>query len=94
MESFIKKLSKVNEAKSVSGRAFYHSIDLKGGKIYYTRESTGNTESIYIDDLYSIYSKEEFINTKIIKEYIDRKQSPGLAILIAAGLYDKNGNKK
>lgn len=81
---FLKKLSKITEAYSITGK-FYHSIQVSGDKILFIRSHKDKSESIAIDELYQLYTKEHKtgINTVIAKKYItNRVQSPSVAILL------------
>lgn len=92
LESFRARISSVRDASGP--RASYHNISLSGGFVRFTRESTGNEESISVQELYDLYRSEEFIDTTIARDYITgRVYSPSVAILKAAGLVDSNGNR-
>ena len=91
-DNFKKKLLQIKEATSQQGK-IYTNIYVSGSYIYYTRES-GSREEINLYELFEAYSKESFINTTILRNYITgRKFSPSLAILKSAGLYDYLGNR-
>jgi hypothetical protein len=95
MKAFVERLRAVSSAVSIKGSASYHSILVEGNKIFYTRESTGQRESIRLEQLYEVYKKENFIDTKVVSAYITRRTySPAVAILMAAGLYDADGDRK
>ena len=84
-DEFLKRLRCVHSATSVNG-AKYVSIQTNGRVCTGIRESTGLYFTIDIDKLYSAYYELERINTKTLKKYVNRVQSPSLAILIEAKL--------
>lgn len=78
---FKQKLFTIHEVKNTKGQ-LYHSIQIKGSRIFFVKE--GNCESEYIDFdiLYNLYINENEINTKIAKKYISEKVlSPAVAIM-------------
>jgi hypothetical protein len=93
IDLFRQKLASVYEASSVKKGTKYSDIKIQDAVITFQRNE-GSCECIAISDLYRIYSNEVTINTGILKTYIPGKtQSPAFAILVAAGLYDKFGNR-
>jgi len=91
-QTFKKAFSNLGEISSVTGRASYHSIRVSGNNLSLTRKKSSNVISISLTELYSVYQKLDFINTTILRDYITgRVYSPSLAVLIAAGFYDKKG---
>ncbi|MGV8111815.1 MAG: hypothetical protein AB2L17_02800 [Lentimicrobium sp.] len=89
-ESFKMQIVSLSSAESEQGK-HYSNVQVKGDHVWYTRES-GSREDLSIKQLFSVYSRLDYINTKILREYITgRKYSPSLAILKAAGLYDQSG---
>ena len=68
-------------------------ISIKDKKIVFKKDSE-KKESIDIDSLYKAYIENDFLNTKSIKKHIKSyNRSPAIAILMAAGLLDENGNR-
>jgi len=91
-ETFKALLAQLKTAYSVKGHT-YSDIQSDRDYIYYTRESTSR-EPLSLKDLYHVYKTCDYINTTILRDYITGlKFSPSLAILIASGLYDKNGHR-
>lgn len=84
-EEFLKRLQCVHSATSVNGTK-YISIQTNGRICTGIRESTGKKFEIDVDRLYSAYFELKQINTITLKKYVDRVQSPSLAILIEAKL--------
>lgn len=84
-DEFLKRLRCVHSATSVNG-AKYVSIQTNGRICTGIRESTSLYFTIDVDKLYSAYYELERINTKTLKKYVNRVQSPSLAILIEAKL--------
>jgi len=78
---FRNKLSSIKTARSVTGKK-YRSIQIVGDRLEFIRENKTTSESIPINELYELFTKENFINTSIAKKYISgRVQSPAVAIL-------------
>ncbi|MBR3757691.1 MAG: hypothetical protein IKK62_04595 [Bacteroidaceae bacterium] len=84
-DEFLRKIQNVHYAISVTGKK-YSSIQIKGNECSGIREDTGKPFVINIDNLYLAYKELEHINTKSLKKYVDRVQSPSLAILMEAKL--------
>ena len=80
-DEFVKRLRNVHSATSVNG-AKYASIKTTEN----TCESTGKPFTINLDRLYTAYCELENIDTATLKNYVNRVQSPSLAILIKANL--------
>jgi hypothetical protein len=92
LQTFVERLSTVTRAVSITGRASYHSIYIASNELVFTRESTQKRERIDVQELYTAYAAESFINTVILRKHLSRRQySPALAILISSGLYDAAG---
>jgi len=83
-EEFIKAISKINSATSVTGM-MYSNIRFENGMIIGMRESTLRPFTIKVDKLYNAYKDLKEFTTLSLKPYVDRVQSPSLAILIAIG---------
>jgi hypothetical protein len=91
---FKKLITALKTIPSKTGKASYKSIRVIGNRVSLKRESSGEEVSISIEELYNVYKKESFINTTILRKYITGfVYSPALAILMATGLYDQNGNR-
>lgn len=84
-DEFLKRLKSIHSATSENG-ARYLSINTNGRICTGIRESTGKKFEIDVDRLYSAYFELKQINTIALKKYVDRVQSPSLAILIEAKL--------
>ena len=94
LATFTKQLKNISEAPSVSGKVVYEDIIVQNQSIIYTRKSTGHIQALLIEGLFEAYQKEEKINTRILRPYVwGDKFSPALAILLAAGFYEKRDGK-
>ena len=86
-------ISKKEIIPSKTGVCSYKILSIKDKKIVFKKDS-GKKESIDIDSLYKAYIENDSLNTKSIKKYIKSyNRSPAIAILMAAGLLDENGNR-
>lgn len=83
-EEFTEAISKINTATSISG-IVYTNIRCDNNLITGIRESTERPFSIKIDSLYKAYKELYVFSTSTLKRYVDRVQSPSMAILIAIG---------
>lgn len=91
LAAFTKQLNSISEAPSVSGNTVYEDITVQNRSVFFTRKSTGNIQTLLIEELFEAYQNEERINTRILRPYITGyKYSPALAILLAGGFYAKN----
>ncbi|MDE6397042.1 MAG: hypothetical protein K2K84_07210 [Muribaculaceae bacterium] len=70
----------MNKAVSVNG-TIYEKIHISNDKICGIRTSTSKNFEIPINKLYKAYYELKEFNTKTLKPYVDRVQSPSLAIL-------------
>lgn len=84
-DEFVKRLRNVHSATGVNG-AKYASIKTTENTCTGVRESTGKPFTINLDRLYTAYYELEHIDTATLKNYVNRVQSPSLAILIKANL--------
>ncbi|MDE6795158.1 MAG: hypothetical protein K2J63_07610 [Muribaculaceae bacterium] len=82
--TFIERIKALNTIKSVNGIE-YRIDDVDDKYIEGTRLSTGKSFKIPMNKLYQAYSdlKDTVITTSTLKPYVDRVQSPSLAILKA-----------
>ena len=83
-EEFCSAIKCVSFAQSVTG-INYINLSVEDGKIIGVRESTNVPFSISLKRLYDAYCEVEVFTTASLKPYVDRVQSPSLAILIASG---------
>ena len=83
-EQFVSKIKNLHYVESITGKAYSH-LSVSGNYCSGIRESTGKIFEIDLDDLYAAYVNidKADLNTANLKKYIDRRQSPGLAILKA-----------
>ena len=83
-EQFIDRVRALQSVKSVKG-VTYSRLTVVGHICTGIRESTGQWFEISLDKLYAAYVDidEKELNTSTLKKYVDRRQSPGLAILKA-----------
>ena len=81
---FIKKVGDLKQVVSVTG-INYVNLSVAGSMCYGKRESTNNPFEVDLDKLYKAYSDCDVseLNTTKLKKYVDRVQSPALAILKA-----------
>lgn len=79
---FIDLVKGMSSLTSVQG-CVYSNIHVINDFIVGKRESTQNEFRINLDKLYEAYVCIEYsqLNTSILKDYVDRVQSPSLAIL-------------
>jgi hypothetical protein len=90
----IKQIRRFGVIRSVTRRASYSEFNLEGDILTFKRNSTGNYRHVNLDQLYEAYRSENHINTVVLKNYLGNwVYSPGLAILIAAGFCDGDGNR-
>jgi hypothetical protein len=90
INEFKQGLSKIREAKSITG-ILYHSIYVKDLHIFFKRPQSNKYEKIKIDELYNLYVNVPNINTVAAKEYItSRVQSPAVAIILKLKENDKS----
>lgn len=68
---------------------------LREGNVWHGMRTSGSEFHLELDVLYQAYVENDFINTKTLLNggYIkERKRSPAIALMAAAGLLDENGN--
>jgi hypothetical protein len=91
---FIRRLHELKKIQSKTGRATYSQVKVIDDSIQFKRDSTGNYRKIRINELYDIYRRLDHIDTINVRPYISGwKYSPACAILIAIGLFNKDGIK-
>lgn len=83
-DEFCNAIRLISSAQSVTG-INYINLAVEDGKIVGIRESTNAPFSISLKSLYQAYCEVEIFTTGSLKPYVDRTQSPSLAILIASG---------
>ena len=83
-DEFIKAIDNISVARSITG-VIYTNIRCDNNHITGIRESTHQSFTINLDSLYKAYSELEEFSTTALKPYVNRVQSPSLAILIAIG---------
>ena len=83
-KDFIEKVKDLKKVVSVTG-INYVNLSVAGSMCYGKRESTNNPFEVDLDKLYKAYSDCDVseLNTTKLKKYVDRVQSPALAILKA-----------
>lgn len=81
---FCSAIKSVSSAQSVKG-INYINLTVENDIIDGVRESTNAPFSISLKRLYEAYCKVSVFSTSSLKPYVDRVQSPSLAILIACG---------
>lgn len=79
---FVDSIGKINRATSITG-IVYSNIQIINDKVVGIRESTNKPFDISLKKLYDAYCNVLVFTTAELKSYVDRVQSPSLAILIA-----------
>ncbi len=79
---FVDSIGKINCATSITG-IVYSNIQVIDDKVVGIRESKNKPFSISLNNLYEAYCNVTVFTTTELKPYVDRVQSPSLAILIA-----------
>ena len=88
MDEFINAIKTIKVAESVSG-IVYSNIHVTKDRIIGVRESTNAKFEIPLKNLYDAYCELTAFNTSLLKPYVDRVQSPALAILLACNAIEK-----
>ena len=79
---------------SVSGSASYLIERVGYNEIQLSRKSSGSLETVSLKELFNVFQHLDFVNTTILRDHITgRVFSPAFALLIAAGLYDRQGHR-
>lgn len=74
--------------------ARYTNFSLSGNSLSFERVNTGQNWKLDIGELFELYKKHSFINTTIVKKATGgRVNSPSIAILMAIGCIDSDGNR-
>lgn len=93
---FNEKIASISNKKTIpskTGVASYKLVSINN-KECCVKKLSKNVQSIEIDSLYKAYTENNSLNTTSMAEYIKSyNRSPAIAILMAAGLIDENGNK-
>lgn len=93
-DELIKRIKTFDRIFSKTGRASYSEFQIDGSIVRFTRDNTKQRWSLDIDVVYTAYRKEKYIDTVVLKRHLSgRVYSPSLAILIASGFCDENGNR-
>lgn len=81
---FVSQINGLKQATSAHG-VLYTDIKITGGTIYGIRQSTKKEFKTKLDKLYEAYIdiEPQHLTTTALKPYVDRVQSPSLAILKA-----------
>lgn len=79
---FVDSIGKINCATSITG-IVYSNIQIINDKVSGIRESTNKPFDISLKKLYDAYCNVLVFTTAGLKPYVNRVQSPSLAILIA-----------
>ena len=83
-EDFRKIIKSINKAKSVNGKTYEFKVE--NDKIIGIRHSTMEPFKISLNNLYEAYTNLNEFSTTVLKDFVDRVQSPSLAILKEANL--------
>ncbi len=83
-DEFTKAIANISIAKSITG-VIYTNIRCENNHITGVRESTQQPFTINLDSLYKAYHELKEFSTTALKPYVNRVQSPSMAILIAIG---------
>lgn len=87
-QEFVHALSKVTVATSLKGLE-YTNITVFGNKIIGERKSTTQPFEISIDKLYDAYKELNVFSTSSLQYFVNRVQSPAMAIMIASKIIAK-----
>ncbi len=82
---FFDKIKKIKVAKSVTGIE-YKDIEVTNKSISGKRVSNGKLFVISTESLYQAFSELKNFNTTALKPYVNKVQSPAMAILITSGV--------
>lgn len=83
-DEFRAAIESIDTATSVTG-ILYSQIKVTGDTIVGVRDTTKAPFRISLSKLYSAYTNENIFSTSSLKPYVDRVQSPSLAILKEIG---------
>lgn len=86
---FIDAIKGINKAESVTG-VKYINIELVNGIICGIRESTKEPFGISVDSLFQAFCDIDKFTATALKPYVNRVQSPALAVLISSNLVIPN----
>lgn len=79
---------------SKTGKASYTSFKSDGDILHFTRVRTKKRWRLDMKLLYKIYTTNKFINTSVVKSIgKGRVNSPSVAVLMAIGCLDADGNR-
>ena len=94
-KEFIERIKSVpTTIPSITGKAFYTGFRIEEDRLYFHRVVPKTNWNLNFKELYKIYCRNSFINTSVIKkETGGRVNSPSVALLLAIGCIDKNGNR-
>lgn len=94
-KEFIKRIQALPKTiPSKTGMAAYTGFTIQGDMLYFHRVIPRTDWILDLKELYRIYSRNSFINTAVIKkETGGRTNSPSVAVLLAIGCIDRNGNR-
>ncbi len=94
-EDFILKIQGIDKSiPSKSKKASYTDFVLEGDSLSFTRVNTGKRWNLSVDKLYNVYKQHSYINTSVVKKSTGGKvNSPSVAVLIAIGCIDCDGNR-
>ncbi len=83
-----------HEIPSKTAIARYSGFKVEGDVLHFYRIIPRTNWRLELDVLYDIYSNNKFINTSVVKEQTaGRVNSPSVAILMAIGCIDADGNR-
>jgi len=89
---FINRIRLLKSFKSKTGRASYSDLKLEVNILSFKRDNTNLNWKLNIDNAYLAYTKEDYLDTVVLKKYVTgRVYSPSLGLLMATGLCDKEG---
>lgn len=94
-KEFIERVRSVPKMiPSITGKAAYTGFRIEADTLYFHRVVPKTNWDLNLKELYRIYLSKSFINTSVIKkETGGRVNSPSVALLLAIGCIDKNGNR-
>ncbi len=89
---FKRRIENLRNFPSLTGRVSYADISLNGDRIKLLRVNRDTYCTFSLEGLYNAYRALDNINTINIQQFItNRTYSPACAMLIAIGLYNKQG---
>ena len=91
---FLKRVKTLNTFASKTRKASYSDLVVTKNILSFKRDNTQKYWTLNLDEVYNAYTKEDYFNTVVLKQYVTgRVFSPSLGLLIVTKLCDLNGRK-